>query len=315
MNEIDKETLKKEAEAFDKQVDERIKNGFIPDLRRLKRVEWFYNNVWREPEFVEIHMMPKINFVIERAKKHGGKVLEIGCGHGYLTLELARNGLDVVGVDLSPKSIEIAERFAKENTYKDTFGSLKYTVGDIMSLDLGIEEYDTIIFFGTLHHIPNIDQFLPKIHQALKIDGAVIACEPIRENISKENIELAAMLKAILPTHVSFDEKLKGLDNEINWQKYVGNVFDEYSYTHEHEQSPCDNVTASEKVMLEGLGKLFNITDVEYSDAFIDKIIGSLRGENRFVLAKFLKFLDDEMIKTKKLLPGAIRVYATKKLV
>ena len=43
-----------EADAFDKQIEERIKNGFIPDLRRLRKVDWFYNNVWREPEFVEI---------------------------------------------------------------------------------------------------------------------------------------------------------------------------------------------------------------------------------------------------------------------
>ncbi len=313
MNEVDKETLKKEAEAFDKQVDERIKNGFIPDLRRLKKVEWFYNNVWREPEFVEIQMMPKINFVIERAKKHGGKVLEIGCGHGYLTLELARNSLDVIGIDLSPKSIEIAERFARENTFKESFGSLKYMVSDIMSSDLGIEEYNTIIFFGTLHHIPDIDKFLPKVHRALKRGGAIIACEPIRDNIHKENIETAAILKAVLPTYVPFDEKLKSLDNEENWHKYIEKVYDEYSYKHEHEQSPCDNITASEAVMLKALGMLFDVKEIEYSDAFLDRIIGSLRGEDRFLLAKFLKFLDDEMIRTKKLPPTAMRVYAVKK--
>jgi len=40
---IKKEILEKEAEAFDKQVDERIKHSFVPDLRRLRKVEWFYN--------------------------------------------------------------------------------------------------------------------------------------------------------------------------------------------------------------------------------------------------------------------------------
>ncbi len=64
-----KNSLKKEISVFDKQVEERIKHGFIPDLRRLKKVNWFYNNVWRDPEFVKINMMPKINFILDIAKK------------------------------------------------------------------------------------------------------------------------------------------------------------------------------------------------------------------------------------------------------
>ena len=72
------EKLKEEAKAFDVQTDERIKHGFIPDLRRLRKVDWFYNNVWREPEFVEIQMMPRINFVIDIAKDRGGKVIRTG---------------------------------------------------------------------------------------------------------------------------------------------------------------------------------------------------------------------------------------------
>jgi len=40
-----KEILEEEAKAFDTQVDERIKHGFVPDLRRLQKVDWFYNNV------------------------------------------------------------------------------------------------------------------------------------------------------------------------------------------------------------------------------------------------------------------------------
>ncbi len=139
-----KKILEKEAEAFDKQIEERIKHGFIPDLRRLQKVEWFYNNVWREPKFVEIHWMPKINFILDIAKNKGGVVLEIGCGSGYLSLELARNGLDVTGVDLSSKNIEIARKFAKENPYKensDYISSLKGGNGfvrDICNLILEI---------------------------------------------------------------------------------------------------------------------------------------------------------------------------------
>jgi len=43
-------------------------------------------------------MMPEVEFVLDIAAKRGGgeRVIELGCGYGYLTLELARNGLDVM---------------------------------------------------------------------------------------------------------------------------------------------------------------------------------------------------------------------------
>ena len=35
-------------------------------------------------------------------------VLELGCGTGYFTRELARSGADIVAVDVSPELLEIA---------------------------------------------------------------------------------------------------------------------------------------------------------------------------------------------------------------
>ena len=120
MSEFD---LVNEASAFDKQALERISNGFVPDLRKLVKVEWFYNNVWRDPEFVKIHWLPRINTIIEHAK-NGKNVVEFGCGLGMLSLELARNGLDVTGVDISPKCIEIVNQYKESNTQKAGFGKL-----------------------------------------------------------------------------------------------------------------------------------------------------------------------------------------------
>lgn len=310
---VDKSVLDKEAEAFDNQVDERIKNGFIPDLRRLKKVEWFYNNVWREPEFVEISLMPEINFVLRIAKKKGGKVLELGCGYGYLTLELARLGLDTVGVDISPKSIEIAQKFADDNPFKEGFGSLKYKCGNILSMNLGIEEFDTIIFFGTLHHMPEIDLVLSKVSNALKHNGNLIVCEPLRNKFTKKSAEFAAILRAILPTWIPYEEKLRDLDNSESWQNYVEKIFGEYTYSDEYEQSPLDNTVSSEEIMLNKIKEYFSIKMIEHCDAFASKIIGGLRGEHRHTLAKFIQFLDNQLTKERILPSTGIRVHATKK--
>ena len=309
---VNKEVLEKEAEAFDKQVVERIKHGFVPDLRGLQKNDWFYNNVWRDPEFVKIYMMPKVKFVLDICSKQGGKVIEIGCGFGYLTLELARNGLDVIGVDLSPKSIEIAKKVADENLFKEGFGSLIYKCDDVLSMDIGKNEFDHIVFFGALHHLPNIDLVLLKVYEALKNGGNLILCEPVRDNFTKESAEFVAILRAVLPTWIPYEEKLGGLDNPKSWKKYVEQIFDEYMFKEEHEQSPCDNITASEEVIVNTIKKYFKIETIEYSNAFIEKMIGGLRGEHKYMLAKFLKFLDDDLIRRRVLPPTSIRVHAIK---
>ncbi len=309
---VSEEDLKKEADSFDIQTDERIKAGFIPDLRRLKKLDWFYNNVWRDPEFVKIHLMPKINFVIGIAKRKGGKVLELGCGYGYLSLELARNGLDVVGVDLSPKSIEVAKKFAEENQFKENFGYLKYECADIMSMDLGEETFNSIIFFSTLHHMPNIHLLFPKLQKALKKGGNLIIVEPLRGEFTKKSAEFVVILRAVLPFYIVQKEKLENL-NLKKWKEHIQDIYDEYTFAGEHEQSPNDNLTNKAEMIINVTKKYFNIEKIQYSDAFLEKMIGGLRGENKYELARLLKFLDDKLVKEKILPFTNIQIHAVKK--
>ncbi|OGZ32200.1 MAG: hypothetical protein A2V69_00235 [Candidatus Portnoybacteria bacterium RBG_13_40_8] len=305
--------LEKEAQSFDDQIDERLKHGFIPDLRRLKKIDWFYNNVWRDPELVKIFLMPTVNYIIDHAKLRGGKILEIGCGCGYLTLELARNNMDVTGIDLSPGSIEIANQVLSENAFKENFGSLKYICTGIHKYDLGNQTFDTIIFFGTLHHMPDPALILRKVHRALKQGGQLIIYEPIKDNISKDSAFFAAIFRALVPTWIGYDLKLKNLDNPESWKKYVEEIYKEYTFSDEHEQSPFDNSTSSEEAILGGIRDIFDIKTVEYFYAFVDKLIGGIRGDDRIEIAKFLMFLDAELIRKKIMKPSTIRIFAIKR--
>jgi 2-polyprenyl-3-methyl-5-hydroxy-6-metoxy-1,4-benzoquinol methylase len=49
-------------------------------------------------------------------------ILEVGCGNGYLTLELAISGHDVTGIDLSADIIEVAERSQAAHPAPPGFG-------------------------------------------------------------------------------------------------------------------------------------------------------------------------------------------------
>lgn len=62
--------------------------------------------------------------VDELALERGMRVLDIGCGPGRHSLALARRGLEMVGVDLSPDFLELARAAAAEEGLPATFVEL-----------------------------------------------------------------------------------------------------------------------------------------------------------------------------------------------
>jgi SAM-dependent methyltransferase len=67
-------------------------------------------------------------------------VLDAGCGTGRVAAELARRGLDTVGVDLDPAMLERARSRAPE---------LEWVLGDIAEVDLG-RRFDVVVMAGNV---------------------------------------------------------------------------------------------------------------------------------------------------------------------
>ena len=66
------------------------------------------------------------------------RVLDVGCGAGFLSNTLAMRGHAVTGVDASPKSLETAARH-------DPTGRVRYCVGDARRL-AGADEFPCSVF-------------------------------------------------------------------------------------------------------------------------------------------------------------------------
>ena len=304
--------MKEEARSFDRHATNRLTHGFIPDIQRLKKVPYFYNNPWREPEFFNIQIKPRIDFILNAVRKRKGKVIEFGCGSGFLSLEMAREGCDVLGQDISPKSIAIARDYAKHAKKGKQFGSLNYAVSNMEIMDLPKESFDSAAFLGSLHHIAHPTKLLSRVWRSLKKGGNLVICEPVRENVNSYSALIAGILRLTAPTWESYPAKLNGKNSEKNLKWYFQDIFDEYTYLNEH-QSPNDNLTASEEIMISAIKKFFTIKKIEHADAFIDKLIGGLRGPHRYALAQTLKVVDDYAVKNKLLPPTTIHVWAIKK--
>ncbi|MBX6382781.1 MAG: methyltransferase domain-containing protein [Microbispora sp.] len=74
-----------------------------------------------------------------------GPVAELGCGPGYLTAHLRDLGLDVFGVDLSPRMIELA---------REAYPDLRFETGSMHALDLADGELSGVVSWYSTIHVP-----------------------------------------------------------------------------------------------------------------------------------------------------------------
>jgi SAM-dependent methyltransferase len=105
------------------------------------------------------------------------RVLEIGCGEGVASVQLAYSGADVTGLDISPVSIAIARKRAEVQGL-----DIKFDVINVVDAEnLGIECYDVVWCDLILHHLVEpLDRIVSKMWTALKPGGRFIAREPVQ---------------------------------------------------------------------------------------------------------------------------------------
>lgn len=101
------------------------------------------------------------------------KILEIGCGPGWITEILASLGYHVTAIDPAEDFIDVAKRrLAALGTHHRIIGSVEFqcvSAEDFLSSDV----FDGVIFYATLHHIANEVEALGKVYQALKPGGVL----------------------------------------------------------------------------------------------------------------------------------------------
>jgi len=102
------------------------------------------------------HRLMKYHLFFVNNINSGDRVLDIGCGNGYLTYDISQKAGKVVAMDLDRKNIELArEKFSGEN--------ITYIVGDGTKLNLR-EKFDVVVLSNILEHIDDRSGFLSRIY-------------------------------------------------------------------------------------------------------------------------------------------------------
>jgi SAM-dependent methyltransferase len=114
------------------------------------------------------------------------RVLEFGCGVGWLSLLLARRGYDVTGVDISPEAIAIA----REQSVLQKIPRTHFILADYE--EFRVEKLmDCVLFYSALHHAEDEQAAMRCAYESLSEGGMMIAFEPGRGHGETEDARRA----------------------------------------------------------------------------------------------------------------------------
>jgi 2-polyprenyl-3-methyl-5-hydroxy-6-metoxy-1,4-benzoquinol methylase len=144
-------------------------------------------------------MVPfKFPWIMERIKKEAaiigdGRVLEIGCGMGFTSLEFIKRGCNVTATDLTPTAVEITRKhFAVEDVKAEDV-----RVENVLELSFDDRSFDAVWANGVLHHTGDTRKAIREIRRVLKPNGRAIISHFYRRpswmywvsKFGRENIE------------------------------------------------------------------------------------------------------------------------------
>ena len=110
----------------------------------------------------------KISWVLSKisecTEKSGLKLLDVGCGGGFLTNRVSEENFEVHGLDISEESLRIARRY-------DLRKKVNYVAGDAYNLPYADESFDVVSSMDFLEHVERPEEVVKEISRVLKPGG------------------------------------------------------------------------------------------------------------------------------------------------
>lgn len=149
-------------------------------------------------------------------------LLDVGCGIGWTSAEMADTGLTVTGVDISPKLIQTAS---------EMFGDrCQFACGDFATLPLG--RHDAVLMVDVYEHFPRDSR--PAVHAQLRrtVGARLVMTVPTPEALQRARdlgIELQPIDEDV--TDQDIERLASDLDGRVVVNRLVS-IWDDNDYRH-----------------------------------------------------------------------------------
>jgi len=138
---------------------------------------------WESTEALPEYSRLFLKIVSRELKNSSNLLLEAGCGSGLVTVELAKQGLSCVGLDISFEAVSLAKQLAVRNHLKTN--SVIFAQGDLFRMPFH-SGFDVVWNAGTIEHILPDDQHVQAVNSMAKVarpGGMVIVVVPFYRSI------------------------------------------------------------------------------------------------------------------------------------
>jgi trans-aconitate methyltransferase len=118
--------------------------------------------------------------------KPGERILDLGCGTGHLTNEIARRGAEITGLDASASMVAQA---------RQNYPKLKFELADATSFEFH-EPFDAVFSNAVLHWVPEASRVIDCVARALKPDGRFVLEMGVKGNVDRIVAVLSHVLRS-----------------------------------------------------------------------------------------------------------------------
>ncbi len=142
------------------------------------------------------------------------KILEVGCGLGYLTYALNKKGMDIIGIDISGEAIEYASA---------NFGDF-FKKSDIESFGFNDNKFDVVIATELIEHLKDPFDFIKKCQKHLTESGVILLTTPNKDyypanhiwNTDRPPVHISWL------THKAFNYIAQKCSMKVNYSNFRG---------------------------------------------------------------------------------------------
>lgn len=126
------------------------------------------------PYLHDVIRTPLENEYVDYLLKPGGRLLDLGCGSGWLSFHFAEQGMSVLGIDVAKEQINAANELKLSRGVKN----VSFECADFIAWDSSqyVGAFDSVFVSAFMHHLPEVEleQTVQKIASVVKQGGASV---------------------------------------------------------------------------------------------------------------------------------------------